>query len=552
MVSQRNRALASRARLLAAAAEEFAALGFDGAKVDRIAARARINKAMLYYHFTNKASLYREVLRDVFGAAADAVEEGARSGDPEARLRAFIAAVANSAVSRPHFPAIWLREMADGGRHLDEPVIAQMRRVMETLAGVLDAGRKAGLFRDVPPLVAQMGIVGPLLFFAASAPARERLRDRAPFSSAGLTREYVDRGRPGRNDCRAQAATGLLARRGEKNDPRGSHRASSVPSLRPVTVPCLPVVPVRSGYVEATEVKVGSKIAGRVEKVNVTEGQRVAAGDVVVTIATTDVDLALRQARAERDQAAAQLQLLQAGSRLEDVRQAEAQVAAAESDRRAAASDLAAAKTDEARFEQLLRARAGAEKARDDAVARREQAEARAAAAGDHAKAAEATWQKLRAGARPQEIAAARARVAAVDAQIATLEHNRQETIVTAPSAGIVSSRLVEPGELVAVGAPLVAILDLDRAWANAYVEEPLVPSLKIDEPATIVTDAGDRLTGRISFIAPRAEFTPRNVQTSAERAKLVYRIKVSTDNRSGVLKPGMPVEVEFTAGATR
>jgi len=304
--------------------------------------------------------------------------------------------------------------------------------------------------------------------------------------------------------------------------------------------------------VEATEVKVASKVGGRVEKVNVAEGQRVAAGDVIVAIATTDVDLALRQARAERARATAQLQLLEAGSRPEDVRQAEAQVAAAESDRRAAASDLAASRTDEQRFEQLLRAKAGAEKQRDDAVARREQAEARVAATEDRSRAATATLQKLRAGARPQEIAAARASVAAVDAQIAALEHNRTETIIAAPLGGVVSARLVEPGELVAVGAPLVTILDLDRAWANAYVEEPLVPTLKIDQPATIVTDAGDRLPARISFIAPRAEFTPRNVQTSDERAKLVYRVKVATDNRKGVLKPGMPVEVEFTPGSSR
>src|SRR5207253_8242875 len=126
--------------------------------------------------------------------------------------------------------------------------------------------------------------------------------------------------------------------------------------------------PRASGYVEATETKVASKVPGRIEKVNVTEGQRVAAGDVLVTIATTDVDLAVRQARAEREQAAAQLQLLQAGARREDIRQAEAEVAAAESERAVAAAELEAAKADEARFEQLLRARAGAEKPRDDAV----------------------------------------------------------------------------------------------------------------------------------------------------------------------------------------
>ena len=89
-------------------------------------------------------------------------------------------------------------------------------------------------------------------------------------------------------------------------------------------------------------------------------------------------------------------------------------------------------------------------------------------------------------------------------------------------------------------------LVDLERAWASAYVEAPLVPALKLDQAATVVTDRGDRLPGRISFIASKEEFTPRNVQTSAERAKLVYRVKVTVDNRQGVLKVGMPVEVEF------
>jgi HlyD family secretion protein len=72
------------------------------------------------------------------------------------------------------------------------------------------------------------------------------------------------------------------------------------------------------------------------------------------------------------------------------------------------------------------------------------------------------------------------------------------------------------------------------------------VPHIKLDQAAVVVTDAGDRLEGRVSFIASRAEFTPRNVQTANERAKLVYRLKVSVDNRKGILKPGMPVEVDL------
>jgi HlyD family secretion protein len=301
-----------------------------------------------------------------------------------------------------------------------------------------------------------------------------------------------------------------------------------------------------TGYVEATDVRVAAKVPGRVATVTVVEGARVEAGAVLVTLDTTDIGLALRRARAERDQATAALELVLAGPRVEDVRQAEAQLAAAQGERQAAEADLAAARTDEARFEQLVRSRAGSQKQYDDAVARRTLAEARLAAATDRAAAAKAVLERLNAGARREEIAAARARVAVVDAQIAALERDRDETTVVAPIAGVVGTRLVEPGELVGVGAPLVVLLDLDHAWANVYVEEPLVPHVRLDQAATVITDAGDRIPGRVSFIASSAEFTPRNVQTADERAKLVYRVKVAVDNTKGVLKPGMPVEVDL------
>jgi HlyD family secretion protein len=302
--------------------------------------------------------------------------------------------------------------------------------------------------------------------------------------------------------------------------------------------------------VEATEVRVAAKVAGRIATVQVDEGARVAAGATLVTLATTDIDLALDRARAERAQADAQLRLLQAGSRPEDVAQAEAQVAAASSDRLAAQSELDAARADEARFAQLLERRAGSEKQHADAVTRRQLAEARVKAAADRVTAAQAVVARLRAGARPQEIDAARARVSAADAQLAAVEHDRSETVITAPGTGIVTARLVEPGELVAVGTPVIVIVDLDHAWASAYVDEPIVPTLRIGQNATVVTDAGNRLAGHVAFISPQAEFTPRNVQTADERAKLVYRIKVDVDNAAGVLKPGMPVVVDFGPAA--
>ena len=301
-----------------------------------------------------------------------------------------------------------------------------------------------------------------------------------------------------------------------------------------------------SGFVEATEVRVASKIPGRVATVTLVEGARVAQGDVLATMATDDLDLALNRAKAERAQASAQFALLAAGSRAEDIRQAEAQWQAAEAERDAAAVEVAAAKRDETRFAQLVERRAGAEKPRDDARARRELAEARLASATDRVEASSAALARVRAGARPEELAAARARVGVIDAQIAALNHDRGEATITAPLAAIVTSRLVEPGELIPPGAPIGVLIDLDHAWVNAYVEEPLVPRLKLDQPATVITDAGDRLPGRIGAIASRAEFTPRNVQTADERARLVYRVKVTVDNRAGVLKPGMPVGVEW------
>lgn len=299
-----------------------------------------------------------------------------------------------------------------------------------------------------------------------------------------------------------------------------------------------------SGYVEATDVRVATRVAGRVAEVRVAEGALVKAGDVVAGLATTEIDLAIRRARAERDQADAQLRLLRAGARTEDIDQAAAAVAMATADVRAAETERDAARADEQRFEQLLTARAGSVKQRDDARARREMADARVQAARDRLASAGAMLAKVKAGSRAEEVDAARARLAAVDAQIASLEHDRAEAVILAPAAGTITARLVEPGELVSPGTPLVMIVDLDHAWVNAYVEEPRIPSVKIGQSVTVVTDGGEEMPGTVATIAPRAEFTPRNVQTVAERARLVYRVKVTVDNRAGTLKPGMPVEV--------
>ena len=173
----------SRTRILAAAAAEFAARGYDGTRVDRIARAARLNKAMIYYHFTNKAALYTQVFRDFIATVlARARTIAASEAEPREKIAAFVGAIVAEAQLHPHFPPMWLREIAEGGRHLDRATIKLVRQVPETLSGIVGQGRAAGVFRPCHPLLLHFSIVGPLTLYFASRPIRSRMasRGRAP------------------------------------------------------------------------------------------------------------------------------------------------------------------------------------------------------------------------------------------------------------------------------------------------------------------------------------------------------------------------------------
>jgi membrane fusion protein YbhG len=302
-----------------------------------------------------------------------------------------------------------------------------------------------------------------------------------------------------------------------------------------------------SGQVEATDVRVAAQVGGRLLELRVDEGDRVRLGDLIAHLDTADAELALRRATAERAQADAQLRLLVAGSRPEDIRQAEAQAASADADARAAETELASAAADLDRFEALLASNSGSRKQRDDAATRRDVARERLQGSRDRARAAREAVARLRAGARREDIDAARARVAVAAAQIAASEKAIADATVVAPLSGVVTEKLADAGELLQPHAPLVVITDLDHAWANVYVDEPIVPRINLGQKATVFTDAGGSgVPGTVSYISSKAEFTPRNVQTAADRSKLVYRVKVSVNNASGMLKTGMPVEAEL------
>ena len=305
-----------------------------------------------------------------------------------------------------------------------------------------------------------------------------------------------------------------------------------------------------SGHVEATETRLAAEAGGRVLSLIVKEGDRVEQGQTILTLDTRDTELAINRAKAEEAAAEAQLRLVQAGARIEDIRQAQSQIETARADVAAARVELAAAAQDLERFDTLLKNNSGSQKQRDDAATRRDVARDRVTQAESRVKTAEEVLAKLKAGARPEEIDAARARVGTVTAQIAALEKGLHDAVLKSPIAGTVTEKLVEVGEVVPPRAPAIVVVDLDHAWADVFVPEPTVPQIKIGQPATVFTDAGGAgLAGTVAFISPKAEFTPRNVQTAEERSKQVYRVRINVDNKAGVLKQGMPVEAEIPLG---
>ena len=291
-----------------------------------------------------------------------------------------------------------------------------------------------------------------------------------------------------------------------------------------------------SGHIEATEVRLATKVAGTIESFTVNEGDRVTADQEIARIDATDVRLALAAARAERAQAAVELELRRAGSRPEDIREARAQAERAASEQEAAALDLE-------RMEGLLASGSGTTKSRDDARLRRDVAAANLTAARER-------LGRVRAGFRREEIEAARARVEAADARIAQLDRQIADAVIKSPIAGVLTEKVVERGELAARGAALAVITDIDRPWLTVYLPGPHLDRIRLGQEAEVVTDSGQRRPARVTFISPQAEFTPKNVQTPDERAKLVYRVKLGLENGDGLFKPGMPAEARLVPAA--
>jgi HlyD family secretion protein len=285
---------------------------------------------------------------------------------------------------------------------------------------------------------------------------------------------------------------------------------------------------------EVTTVAVSFKVPGRVRERLVDEGELVKAGQPVARLDSADLahEAAIRRAEAATVRAA--LKELEAGSRKEEISRAEAALAALEAEAKRSADDFL-------RQKELYARQVIPKQKFDAALAVRDAAQAQARQAGE-------TLALARKGPRQEQIDQGRSRLKEAEAALALAEERLGYALLTAPSAGLVIAKNIEPGEQVAVGTPVVTIGDITSPWLRAYIPETELGRVKVGQKARITTDTwpGKTYEGLVSFISPEAEFTPKNVQTEKERVKLVYRIKITIPNPAMELKPGMPADAEI------
>ena len=286
-----------------------------------------------------------------------------------------------------------------------------------------------------------------------------------------------------------------------------------------------------SGTIEAREVNVSARVSGQVREIRIEEGSRVKTGDILVLLDHDSLDIQLRQAQAGVTLAEAQLNLLRLGARPEDLEQARDALSQAE-------SNLKLAEADAKRMRELAAKGSVTPKQGDDAAARLTVAAAQKNTAGQALK-------KLQQFARPEEIRAARARLDQAVAQADLLKKAIADCAIAAPVDGLVTRQPIEAGELVQAGATVLTVSDLDRVHLMIYVTAKELARVKLGQTAQVTIDSapGRKFAGKVTYISSEAEFTPKNIQTKEDRAKLVFRVKVEIDNPEGALKPGLPAD---------
>ncbi|MDE7370813.1 MAG: efflux RND transporter periplasmic adaptor subunit, partial [Desulfovibrio sp.] len=286
------------------------------------------------------------------------------------------------------------------------------------------------------------------------------------------------------------------------------------------------------GNVDIRQVDLGFRVGGRIESVLVDEGDTVADGQ---PLARLDADI-LRQ---QRDQAAARLAgqkadlaRLERGYRTEEVAQARAQVAAARAVAENAAINLH-------RVTAMRQSNAISQKELDNARAADREAAARLKSSQDQ-------LDMLLSGYREEDVLAQRAAVAAAEAGLRRAEIDLADGVLRAPQKGTILTRAREAGAIVQPGQTVYTLTLTEPVWLRAYVDEPNLGRIKPGMPVRVAVDAapGKTFPGRVGFISPTAEFTPKTVETREVRTALVYRLRVRAEDPENVMRQGMPVTI--------
>jgi HlyD family secretion protein len=284
------------------------------------------------------------------------------------------------------------------------------------------------------------------------------------------------------------------------------------------------------GNVDIREVDLAFNGAERIAEMLVQEGDTVTKGQLLATLDKRRlqhaVDLAAAQATAQREV----LARLKAGSRPEEIRQAQA------------AADAAHIAADNAERNSQRQAELVKQKLVPQEQADNAQATAEAAAA--QARAADETLRLARLGPRKEDIAAAQATLQAAEAQLALAQRQLADAELTAPAAGVIEQRLLEPGDMASPQRPVFTLALNDPLWVRAYVGETDLGKLHPGMAATVHSDSfpDKSYDGWIGFISPTAEFTPKSVETKEVRTNLVYQVRIFVCNTQNQLRLGMPV----------
>src|SRR3954447_2836623 len=289
-----------------------------------------------------------------------------------------------------------------------------------------------------------------------------------------------------------------------------------------------------SGTVEATEAQLGFQASGQVAEITVHEGDRVRAGQVLARLDAAEAQARRSQAAAQVAAARAAVAELERGSRSEEIGQARAAAAVK--------AKLSDAESDFQRAKVLYEGGAISKEALDNAKTARD-------VAHDQTTQAEEQLRLVRNGPSRERIDQARAQLAQAAASLRATGVVLDNLTLTAPFDGLVTVRHREPGEIVAAGSPVLTLINPGDRWVRIYIKEDRVGAVHLGSRAAISSDTypGKTYQGEIAYIASEAEFTPKNVQTTEERVKLVYAVKVRIlQDPAYELKPGLPADVRL------